>query len=235
VTARYRKGSGADAPAAGALTSIVKPWPGLKSLRNPVAAGGGSDPDPPAQLRRLAPRSVLTFGRAISGDDWETLAAQAPGVTRARAYWRWDPDQQRTLVTVYVGDDQSAVANARAALTAYADPNRPKVVLPATARPVTLVLTVEVDPAYETEPARLAVRAALLDPDGLFGTARLGDPVYESELDDVCLRVAGVVAVHGLVFTAAGAGSGPRFVPGDGAYFALAAANLTVNAEVARG
>jgi hypothetical protein len=70
---------------------LVRVLPGLKAIRNPVPVGGGADPDLPDRIRRHAPRSVLAFGRAISGDDYETVAAQAPGVARARAYWVWDP------------------------------------------------------------------------------------------------------------------------------------------------
>ena len=72
-------------PPIGTLTTILRPQPGLSAIRNPVAPGGGADPDPPEQIRRYAPRSVLTFGRAVSGDDYETIAAQTPGVRRARA------------------------------------------------------------------------------------------------------------------------------------------------------
>src|SRR5439155_1632864 len=90
--------SGADAPEAGALTVIVDPLPDLKAIRNPVPVGGGADPDPPDHIRRYAPRSVLTFDRAVSGDDYETIAAQSPGVARARAYWAWSADEQRTVV-----------------------------------------------------------------------------------------------------------------------------------------
>jgi hypothetical protein len=63
VTANYRYGSGAQAPDAGSLTVVLQPQPGLKAIRNPVQAGGGSDADAPAKVRRLAPRSVLTFRR----------------------------------------------------------------------------------------------------------------------------------------------------------------------------
>ena len=63
VLATYRIGSGAAAPPAGTLTVIANPIPGLRALRNPVAAGGGSDPDPPDMIRTYAPRSVLTFNR----------------------------------------------------------------------------------------------------------------------------------------------------------------------------
>ena len=47
VVVRYRYGSGAEAPARGALTVLAKPWPGLRAVRNPVSVGGGADPDPP--------------------------------------------------------------------------------------------------------------------------------------------------------------------------------------------
>jgi hypothetical protein len=32
-------------------------------------------------VRTYAPRAVLTFGRAVSADDYEAIAAQAPGRT----------------------------------------------------------------------------------------------------------------------------------------------------------
>ncbi|NJM59152.1 MAG: hypothetical protein HC849_01380 [Oscillatoriales cyanobacterium RU_3_3] len=55
VVARYRYGSGKEAPDAGALSVIVKPYPNLKAIRNPVPVGGGADPEPPEQIRRYAP------------------------------------------------------------------------------------------------------------------------------------------------------------------------------------
>ena len=214
VVADYRVGSGAAVPPIGGLTTILRPQPGLTSIRNPIAPGGGADPDPPDQLRRYAPRSVLTFGRAVSGDDYEVLAAQTPGVQRARAVWAWDADAQRTLVKVLVGDDEVAVTAARTALRAFADPNRPVVVALAAPVYADLSLTVEVDPDHEAVAVQAAVAAALLDPDAPpFGTnvVRIGDVVSDSEIYDACLRVPGVVAVHGLTFRrTASARTGPR-------------------------
>ena len=125
VVATYRYGSGAEVPEPGTLTVILKPQPGLRSIRNPVAPFGGSDPDAPEKIRTYAPRSVLTFGRAVSADDYEVIAASAPGVSRASATWTFDARQQRALVTVHVGDDEGAVASARLAISGSADPNRP--------------------------------------------------------------------------------------------------------------
>jgi hypothetical protein len=181
----------------------LTPQPGLQSIVNPVPVGGGADPDPPDQIRRYAPRSVLTFGRAISGDDYEVVAAQTPGVLRARAYWGWDAPSQRSVVKVFVGDDDAAVAAARAALLAFGDPNRPVVVAPATPLYPDLSLTLEVDPARDPDAVMAAVRAMLLAPGAQpFGTdvVRIGQIVYDSQIYDACLQVPGVVAVHGLQF-----------------------------------
>lgn len=239
VVASYRHGSGGEAPAAGSLTVILEPRPNLKAIRNPVAVGGGADPDPPDKIRRYAPRSVLTFGRAVSGDDYEALAAGAPGVTRARVYWAWNAQEQRSMVTVYVGDDQAAVDSATFALSRAHDPNRPLVVLPATAVPVFLSLTLLTDPDRDREDVRAAATAALQDPDnGLFsaGTLRIGQPVYRSQLE-AALLVRGAVAVHGLNVWTERNGRWPetsfRYLPGEGRFFKLDAENLLIMTGVA--
>ncbi len=203
VVARYRYGSGAEAPEAGSLSVIVKPYPNLKAILNPVPVGGGEDPDPPDQIRRYAPRSVLTFSRAVSRDDYETIAAQTPGVARARAYWRWNADQQRALVEIYVGDDDNAVEAAKTTLRGAGDPNRPVQVLPATPIPIRLTPTLRLDPTYEADWVQAQVRQALTDPDrGLFGDrrVRIGQVIYQSQIYAACLGVTGVLAVRGLKF-----------------------------------
>ncbi len=240
IVAKYRYGSGADAPDAGQLTVITQPWPNLKAIRNPVAVGGGADPDSSKQIRRYAPQSVLTFGRAVSGDDYETIAAQAPGVARARSYWAWNNEEQRTLVTIYVGDDASAVTAANVALAGAADPNRPVLVRQARTIPVLLQLTLRIQPAYVPTSVISALTAALLDDDsGLFGihVIGIGQIIFQSQIYEVCLSVLGVLAVHGLHFSVdVGMGFGEivdsRYNPGEGGFFQLQAANLTISQEV---
>jgi hypothetical protein len=241
IVATYRYGSGADAPNAGTLNVILQPQPNLKAIRNPVPVGAGADPDPPPQIRRYAPRSVLTFGRAVSGDDYETIAAQAPGVARARSYWAFDPNQQRALVTVYIGDDDSAVHAASLALAGAADPNRPVKVLPAAALPIRLSFTLLVDPAYFAPDVVTASTAALVDADtGLFGAhaIRIGQSVYQSQIDATCLSVPGTRALHNLHFSIdRGAGfkeeTGFRYDPGEEGFFQLQSDNLIISPEVA--
>jgi hypothetical protein len=220
---------------------IAKPLPRVKGIRNPVAVGGGSDPDPPEQLRRYAPRSILTFGRAVSADDYEAIAATAPGVARARSYWGFDPGEQRAMVTLYVGDDEAAVPAAKTALAAADDPNRPVDVRLATVIPVTLDLTLAIDRGRAPAPVVTAVAAALVDPEtGLFGqhAVRIGQSVYASAIHAACVDTPGVIAVHGLALRAdRGAGPqlepGPRFDPGEGAFFRLLPTELAIHQAAA--
>jgi hypothetical protein len=228
--ATYRYGAGAASPPAGRLTTILKPQPNLASVHNPVAVWGGADAQQPGDIRTNAPASVLTFGRAISADDYETVAALAPGVSRARAYWTWDEDQQRTLVKVYVGDDAGAAASARAALAGADDPNRPVVVTQATPIELDISCTLEVSRDHVSDTVGNAATTAL---QSLFSSASIGvgDPLYTSEVE-AALSVDGVEAVLGLRATAAGAdvfSSEPVgwADPGEGGFYVLASSEVT--------
>jgi hypothetical protein len=204
VTATYRYGSGAQAPDPGSLTVVLQPQPGLKAIRNPVQAGGGSDPDAPAKIRKLAPRSVLTFSRAVSAADYETIAAQAPGVTRAKASFAFDAKEQRPRVKIWVGDNAGAVDAARSAVVAAADPNRLPGIELAMQIVIDLNLTLVLDPRWEAPAVLNAVHDALLDPDkGLLGAnvVGIGQAFYDSQICSVCLRVPGVQAIHDISFS----------------------------------
>lgn len=197
VVASYRVGAGAEAPPAGELTIAANPFPGLVGVRNPVAVGGGADPEPPDKIRRYAPRSVLTFGRAVSVLDYGALAAQAPGVKRARAAWAWDETRQRAAVTVYVGDDKAAVDSATATLAAAGDPNRPVSVVPAKPLPTRLTLTLLVEAGMDAAAIKAAVVETLIGEDGLFSPRGLdvGQSVFDSAIAAAVLAVDGTVAI----------------------------------------
>jgi hypothetical protein len=199
--ATYRYGSGAPSPPAGRLTTISQPQPNLASIQNPVAVSGGADPQAIADIRTDAPASVFAFGRAISALDYEVIAAQAPGVSRAATYWIFDQTEQRTLVTIYVGDDLGAVAAARAALAGSEDPNRPVSVN--LAIPIRLELGCNLVVAADRQVSAVIATATAAVSDsagGLFSPARMaiGQRLYRSTID-AALMVPGVVAVHDLV------------------------------------
>lgn len=204
VVAAYRYGAGAPLPPPTRLTTILKPQQNLSSIRNPVGVWGGADAEQPQDVRSDAPKSVLTFGRAISGDDYETVAGLAPGVARARAYWTWDGTQQRCVVKVYVGDDAGAATSARSALAGAEDPNRPVTVVQATPIAVVVNCTLRIAPNRVQADVAATAAAAL---DELFApdSMTIGRRLYTSALESA-LSVAGVDAVHGLAVTAGGSG-----------------------------
>jgi hypothetical protein len=232
IVADYRVGAGAASPAAGKLTVIAQPWPGLASFRNPVAVGGGADAEPAAQIRRYAPRSVLTFGRAVSVFDYEALAAQAPGVSRARATWSWSDELQRAAVVVYVGDDANAVASAKQVLADAGDPNRPVKVKLATPAALTLALDLLIVAGWDETMLTSEINTALIDPDtGLFAASRMaiGASLFDSQIEEAVLGVDGIVAIRGLALTIDGiADVGHLHDLGDGQYFTLDPLDLTL-------
>jgi hypothetical protein len=238
VRANYRYGSGHASPPAGRLTTILEPQTNLAKVRNPLAVWGGEDAEQASEVRTSAPASVLTFGRAISADDYQTVAALAPGVSRARAYWTWDAPSQRTLVKVYVGDQTSAVTAAEQALTGAEDPNRPVVVAQASAIELTLTCTLVVAANRVQSEVQAAAEAALVDPEtGFFipSSILIGQPLYSSQIE-AALLVEGAEAVRGLAVTRGGVeifASEPVGAadPGEGAYYTLAAIVITTVTE----
>jgi len=236
VVATYRHGAGAPLPPPTRLTTILQPQQNLASIRNPVGVWGGADAEEPQAVREDAPKSVLTFGRAISGDDYETVAALAPSVTRARAYWTWDAARQRAVVKVYVGDDAGAAASARSALAGAEDPNRPVTVAQATAIPIVVNCRLLVAPnrvPSDVVDAATASLENLFAPDSM----TIGRRLYTSAVESALL-VAGVEAVHGLVVTAGGSdifnGEPVGWAdPGEGSFYSLSTSAIAT--QVADG
>ena len=203
VVATYRYGSGSASPPTGALTVIATPYPGLRAVLNPVAAAGGGDPDPADQIQTYAPRSVLTFGRAVSAADYEAIAAQIAAGSRASAVWAWDPENQCGRATVYVAADATTVTNVQRGLAAVGDPNRPARVVAATPIPVFIGIELLITPSADAPTVETAVTAALSDPTvGLFGEQKLGigQSVFNSQIAAACQTVSGFVAIEVLLF-----------------------------------
>jgi hypothetical protein len=206
VVASYRYGAGGTAPAPETLTSVLTPTPGLKGVRNPLAPTGGAEADSPARLRALAPQSVLTFNRAVSIDDYETIAATGGGVTQAVASFAFDPLSQRPMVTLWVAGDDGAVASAAKALAGAGATMRNVKISRATAVVAWVSLTYLRDERYDDAVVKAALQAALLDPDsGLLGVNVLGigQAIYESQISAACLAVPGVTAIQDLQWSIA--------------------------------
>ncbi len=235
IVATYRYGGGASSPAAGKLTVVAKSFPGLQSVVNPVAVAGGSDPDPASLIRQYAPRSVLTFGRAVSVFDYQAIAAGAPGVSMASAQWSWDSANQRAGVIVYVAGQPGIAASVKLLLNASGDPNRPVTVKSATQIPVTLTLQLVVLAGVDITTLESDVTTALCDPStGVFSPPQIaiGQALFDSNIEAALQVIPGVIAVAASTFAFGGSvDPGPLHIPGEGCFFSLATANLNLSTE----
>lgn len=201
VVASYRFGAGGASPDPTSLSTLLSSVSQLSSIKSPVSILGGEEQEPVEQTRRYAPLSTFAFGRAVSLDDYEAIAVSA-GARRARAYYTWDDARKSALVRVVVGDDEAAVTAARKALSTAVDANVPFTVELLSKARVALGLVLSIEPGFDRDAVALAVKTALTDPEGsLFGAAaRIGEPVYESEVAEVVSSVPGVREIVALVF-----------------------------------
>ena len=101
VRAKYRHGAGAASPPAGAIRQLARPVKGIRRALNPLAAFGGDDGDAGADIRKAAPDSALSLGRAISLPDFEAIARGYRGILNAVAVIAWDEREQRAAVKIY--------------------------------------------------------------------------------------------------------------------------------------
>jgi hypothetical protein len=255
ITATYRYGAGPGDPARGGpapttLVTVLTPYPGLGSVRNPIAMTGGAAPSAPTEVQQSAPNAVLALGRAVSPADYQALAAQSPLVTGTLVQSAWDPIARRTAVTVFVRGGDQAVAATQAALAPATDPNRAVRVVPAIEVDLWLSAVIVFDPqAAPAASITSAVTSALTDPvTGLFAPANLavGASLYDSQVLAACMGVTGVTAARSLILKVAPtpppddlssvmALSGPMHSAGPGGYFALAPANVSLSLEPVHG
>jgi hypothetical protein len=201
VRASYRFGSGEAAPPAGAIKQLAKAVKGLRRVESPIAAVSGKDPVPPESLRTSAPRTALLADRAVSTLDFEVLANLLPGVVKATAEFAWIPDQQDAgVVVTYIGTvDRTVVLTA---MRDQAEPNLPLDAVQATAIRMEFWGEVEVDPDFDPDVVKEAVKAKLIDTQtGVLSQrqAPIGGRVFRSVVLDAMQTVPGVVSVTSAV------------------------------------
>lgn len=69
-------------------------------VRNPLSAQGGVDPEPVEQAKRIAPTAFRWQERAVTLDDWASVAERHPEVKKAVATRRWTGSWSTVFVTV---------------------------------------------------------------------------------------------------------------------------------------
>jgi Baseplate J-like protein len=199
VRATYRTGLGlAGRVKPRALTSALDRPTGLLAVTNPLPATGGADPETRDAARRNAPRTVRTFGRAVSLRDFEDLATASGEVAKAQATWAWDGLGRAIHVTVaaqeggvFSKDDLRRLA---AALTAARDPNHPLRLANYVSVDVVVRASVGVEPDRKRSQVGAAAREALLQALS-FDALDFGRPVQLSDVFRVLQSAPGVAVV----------------------------------------
>lgn len=212
--ARYRVGNGrAGNTGAETIVHVARRGPTDHGLtigaRNPLPASGGTDPEPTAQAKLLAPRAFRSLQeRAIVADDYAALARrEAPELQAAGAALRWTGSWYEVLVSAdergRAEPDPDLLAALAARLDRYRRMGHDVVVAPARPVPLKVVLSVCVAPHHR----RSVVIAALGEvfssrtTGGLFHPDRLvpGGPIASSVLTAAAQAVEGVESVEVVV------------------------------------
>jgi hypothetical protein len=100
-TATYRVGNGIVGNiGADSLTHVVTNLDGIASVRNPLPAQGGMDPETIEDVRQHAPAAFRTQERAVTESDYAEVTQRDRRVQRAAATFRWTGSWHTVFLTV---------------------------------------------------------------------------------------------------------------------------------------
>ncbi|GAA1383315.1 putative baseplate assembly protein [Catellatospora chokoriensis] len=198
--------------AAGQLTKLLRLPDGQVlsgiSVDNPIPAAGGTDPQPIAEARNLAPHAFRGQLRAVTPADYAAVASVFPTVQRAVARRRWTGSwyAHEVMIDPIAGHGEDATVGAQIATALQM--RRMAGVDVETARPVyvplEIVFTAHVHPGYSRSSIAEQLRQALgtgTQPDGRRGffhpdNFTFGQPVYLSDVVAAVMAVPGVARVE---------------------------------------
>jgi hypothetical protein len=129
LLATYRVGNGIRGNiGAESIRHVVLDDPGVvdavDSLRNPLPARGGADPESLERVRLDAPEAFKTLERAVTPEDYATIAQRHPEVQRAQATLRWTGSWLTVFLTVDRLGGRAVDADFEARLRAHLEPYR---------------------------------------------------------------------------------------------------------------
>lgn len=201
IIANYRFGAGAASPPAGVINQIGTPVKGLQRVSNPLPAAGGLDAEGSEGIRRYAPRSVLTLGRAVSMLDMEAVTANVPGVDVVAAEWRWDGTRQSPVVQIWYIGDEGIEEKVIERVLAVTEPSTAIQVSPAVATTSTISIDIQIDPRFIQDNVLKEVKAVLTNAE--WGTLSrnvmgIGKPLFRSRIFSAVLSVEGTKSVRNI-------------------------------------
>jgi predicted phage baseplate assembly protein len=202
IVATYRKGMGAGGNVDASQLSLLLTRPaGVRSVTNPLPAGGGTDPEPGDSIRRNAAVTIMTMDRIVSLQDYQDFASAFAGVAKALASpWIFSGHARGVFLTVAgpggadLPPDGSTYANLLAAIGKAGGSHVPVRMQSYRKAFFRLSGTVTVAADAQVDVVVAAVEAALRASFS-FDARSFGQPVNLSDVMAVMQAVSGVVAV----------------------------------------
>jgi predicted phage baseplate assembly protein len=210
VIATYRAGNGGMGNLQAAQISQLLTRPAsLSAVTNPLPAAGGSGGEDQESVRAAVPARLSGLGRAVTVNDYVSLAKSVPGVGKASADLTTGAGVVVTVAgtsAVQLNPGDSPCPGVAAAIAAVADPTLQVQVVPASLYLIALTADVVRDPLVSWDATVAAVQAALLAGFG-YGQRDLGQDVAVSDLLAAAHAAAGVLSfkVTGLALVPAAA------------------------------
>ena len=172
----------------------------MKSVNNPLPAGGGVDKETRDQARTNAPIAVLALDRLVSVQDYADFARTFAGIAKANAQRLSDGVREVVHLTIAgagnipIDITSDLYRNLVAALGRFGDPLQPLQV--ESFERVLLIVSAKVSlhPDYLWEVVKEKIRATLWDKLG-FDSRELGQGVTQSEVLSLIQAVPGVTYV----------------------------------------
>jgi hypothetical protein len=201
VTAAYRSGIGFDGEVDAESLILLKTRPlGIRSVTNPIAAGGADEPETMDTARTNAPLTVLTMDRIVSLTDYEDFARAFTGIGKAKAIVLWNGETDLVHITIAsakgntIGDTSGTYRNLVKAIDTYRNPLSKVQVDTFDLRLFHIDATVLIDERYTTADV-LAGAESSLQYAFSFERRDFGQPVTAAEVIHTIQQIPGIVYV----------------------------------------
>ncbi|MCL2643837.1 MAG: hypothetical protein FWD51_00045 [Betaproteobacteria bacterium] len=195
VRIAWRMGSGiADNLGAGLLKKPAQPHPRIEAINQPFSISGDNDEEPVTSLRRSAPTSLITMGRAVSVIDFAALAESHSSVWNARAELKSPGNIVCVTVVPAQGQElnEDSAKTIKTFLLSRAIPGVNVELEEYKSQPLNLKITLSINRArFDPEIVQAEVKGALLERFTLKNST-IGAPVYLSDVYQCVEAVRGV-------------------------------------------
>ena len=210
-TARYRVGNGtAGNIGRDSIAHIVFGDVGVQTVRNPLPAAGGMDPETSEHIRQYAPFAFQSQLRCVTADDYGAMAEKLAGVREARGTVRWTGSWYTafTSVDTIAALTEASEESIAESMDGFRTIGTDVVVEGAVLVGLRITMRICVDSGHFASDVRRAVWKVLVTGDPVRGTKGLlddtnftfGETVYASPIIAAAQAVDGVRSVTMLQF-----------------------------------